>query len=477
MKDREKFDYLNNERELLWKKVLELEKLLEEKTSDLEKDARQSSKKASEYRNRSNEAYEVAKKNSEQIALLNESATEKLASISEKLSEVQISFNDVNEYAEEINLKKEKIEECISTLEINFENNESLIEKLETLNTNFEEGETLKSKIETLHKSLQPKKKDIDNIYREIFGYTDTNVDEVGDETEIKIEGLKDQLEETYNNLEENLEQLTTTVEETKKQTSEKYKNFLIEKESSYSVSLENWNKEHSVILNKINKLLPNALTTGLSYAYSEKKESEVKESINYSKNFKYAAFGLIGMSIIPFLLSIVFIWQGKPLHDVILDSPRFVLAIIPMYIPILWIAYSSNKKLNLSKRLIEEYTHKEVLSKTFEGLSHQIDSIADHNLSADLRIKLLYNILSVSSENPGKLISDYNKSDHPLMDALDKSASLSDAVEKLENIPGLSKIARILDKKARRIVKEQADKIDATLGEIVEETLDDSVN
>ncbi len=62
-------------------------------------------------------------------------------------------------------------------------------------------------------------------------------------------------------------------------------------------------------------------------------------------------------------------------------------------------------------------------------------------------------------------------------MDALDKSASLSDAVEKLENIPGLSKIARILDKKARRIVKEQADKIDATLGEIVEETLDDSVN
>ena len=79
---------------------------------------------------------------------------------------------------------------------------------------------------------------------------------------------------------------------------------------------------------------------------------------------------------------------------------------------------------MNLSKRLIEEYTHKEVVSKTFEGLSAQIEGIKDSKVSAELKAKLLHNILEISLENPGKLISDYNKSDHPI----------------LEKIPGLSK-------------------------------------
>ncbi len=130
-----------------------------------------------------------------------------------------------------------------------------------------------------------------------------------------------------------------------------------------------------------------------------------------------------------------------------------------PLYIPVLWLAYSANKSLKLSKRLIEEYTHKEVLSKTFEGLSQQIENIEDKDISSDLRTKLLYNIIEVNSENPGKLITDYNKSDHPLMDALDKSFKLANAVDKLSEIPGLSKLAAVLDKKSKRIIKEKQEK------------------
>jgi len=144
---------------------------------------------------------------------------------------------------------------------------------------------------------------------------------------------------------------------------------------------------------------------------------------------------------------------QGKSLETTILQIPRLVLAILPLYVPILWVAYSTNKKINLSKRLIEEYTHKEVLSKTYEGLSEQISSLDSSKASKDLRTKLLYNILEVSSENPGKLISNYDKSDHPLMDALEKSVQLTNAVDKLDRIPGLSKIATYLDKKTDKIL------------------------
>jgi hypothetical protein len=78
---------------------------------------------------------------------------------------------------------------------------------------------------------------------------------------------------------------------------------------------------------------------------------------------------------------------------------------------------------------------------------------------------------LEVNSENPGKLITDYNKSDHPLMDALDKSVKLGNAVEKLVNIPGLSKLAPILEKKAKQILKDKKEKANDGLDTLSDET------
>ncbi len=178
----------------------------------------------------------------------------------------------------------------------------------------------------------------------------------------------------------------------------------------------------------------------------------------------------MVCVSLIPFYVSIRALIDNVEMAEVILRMPRLVVAILPLYIPVLWIAYSSNKKLNLSKRLIEEYTHKEVLSKTFEGLSTQILNIKDSEVSSDLSNRLLYNILEVSSENPGKLISDYNKSDHPLMDALDKSVKLANAVERLTKIPGLSKLVSVLDKKAKDIVSEVAKDANSGVQTLLEE-------
>src|SRR5690606_38175611 len=140
----------------------------------------------------------------------------------------------------------------------------------------------------------------------------------------------------------------------------------------------------------------------------------------------------LIGVSFIPLIVSIVFLSMGIDLIEVIRRIPRLVLAIIPMYIPVLWLAYSANKKLNLSKRLIEEYAHKEVLSRTYEGLSTQIASIQNPEQSEELKFRLLANFLQVSSENPGKLISNYEASDHPIMEALEQSYKFQIAMDRL---------------------------------------------
>lgn len=164
-------------------------------------------------------------------------------------------------------------------------------------------------------------------------------------------------------------------------------------------------------------------------------------------------------MSLFPFIVSIAFLVGGKSLAETIYEMPRAVLSILPLYIPVLWLAYSFNRKMNLSKRLIEEYTHKEVLSKTFEGLSTQIQNIKDSDVSADLKARLLYNILEVSSENPGKLISNYDKSDHPLMDALDKSVKLHNSIDYLSKIPGMSKLVDVLNKRADELLDKTSTK------------------
>ena len=107
------------------------------------------------------------------------------------------------------------------------------------------------------------------------------------------------------------------------------------------------------------------------------------------------------------------------------------------------------------------------MLSKTFEGLSKQIENIEDKELSSELKIKLLHNILSVSSENPGKLISNYNTADHPLMDALEKSAKLNDAIDSISKIPGLSKLSKILEGRAEKINKIEEEKTSSGLEDI----------
>ncbi|MFS1425717.1 hypothetical protein LMH73_000620 [Vibrio splendidus] len=54
---------------------------------------------------------------------------------------------------------------------------------------------------------------------------------------------------------------------------------------------------------------------------------------------------------------------------------------------------------MKLSKRLIEEYTHKGVIGKTFEGLSTQIDDVKDQTTSDELKTKLLFTQLVLTTK------------------------------------------------------------------------------
>ena len=306
-------------------------------------------------------------------------------------------------------------------------------------------------------------KREIDNIHDEIFGY-DSTVE--GSEEETRVEGVLDKLNKTYKELRTELSKMTTDIDSHKSNTSEFLSKLKSEAELKYGQYILNCNDSYNEVLQNIRSLLPQAMTAGLASAYNEKIDKEILEQKKHEKSFGRSIFYLVLISMIPFVVNAYrFLHSGDNLVEIIKDTPSLLSAILPLYIPVLWMAYTANKSYKLSKRLIEEYTHKGVVSKTFEGLSHQIDELEDKNISEELRVKLLFNIVSVNTENPGKLISNYDKSDHPLMDALDKSAQLADAVTKLSKIPGFSALAKKLDEKANQIVADKADKINSVLG------------
>uniref|UniRef100_UPI000AA2A4FF hypothetical protein n=1 Tax=Moritella viscosa TaxID=80854 RepID=UPI000AA2A4FF len=184
-----------------------------------------------------------------------------------------------------------------------------------------------------------------------------------------------------------------------------------------------------------------------------------------HEASFKWSVGLLVLISLLPlFVVFIPYLTIQQSIADSISDLQSFAPFLIPLYTPVLWWGYSANKKYKLSKRLIEEYTHKGVLSRTFEGLSKQVQDMLDDSMTRELQVQLLYNLIDVNSENPGKLISDYNKSDHPLMDALDKSSKLADSVTKLARVPGFSALAKRLDERSKELLDSEGSKIKAVL-------------
>lgn len=457
----DKLEYLEDERKKIWKKIIELEDDVKKKSSDYENEAKQASKKASEYRNKSETAKETALANlaiietsKQKLTELELDANKKTNQIHDLHSQSILLSTQFNEELKLLNNQKNILDEQIQKLEEIFESEDDLELKIKKIEEAFLKTNEYSSKIGTAHKLAIEKKGEIDNIYDEIYGYEEKDEN---DET-IIVKGLKDELSSSYLDLKKGISDLNGDLTILKEECIQKLNEFIENIKLKKEENITKWDNEFKLIYKKIQDLLPNALTAGLSHAYSSKKENEVEEMKTLSSTFRKAIWGMVCISLIPFIISIVQL-KTMPLKEVLLELPRYVLSILPLYIPALWVAYSASKKVNLSKRLIEEYTHKEVLSKTFEGLSAQIESISDTKISEQLKNKLLFTILEVSSENPGKLISDYNKADHPLMDALEKSEKLGSAIEKLQKIPGVSSLSSLLEKTKSSILEDKITK------------------
>ncbi|OEE28526.1 hypothetical protein [Aliivibrio fischeri] len=457
---------LDSEKNYLWADIDKIKDRLEEiiqSAPEHFKELKNASKDAAYYKNRAKEQYDASVESNStiselkgQITDINSNLTDIFEDISEKQTQATEFLTCIEQANQDFDNAHNLAQDHLTNLSALADEKEKLDDRLENVNELFSEAEELTIKLRTLINSSEKERKEIQQKYFEVFGYK--TEDELGNEEH--FDGLVATLESSYDNVKEKLQELDNNADNMKLTLAAKiteYEATSIRKFDDYIFKVES---QHKGVMKKIIDLLPTALTAGLSGAYENKIKLEEAQLEKHEKTFNIAIFSLVVCSLLPIGFNISRIIIDTPLKEIIEDTPLLLSMMIPLYTPILWVAYSANKKYKLSKRLIEEYTHKGVSSKTFEGLSKQIQDIEEESLNSELRTKLLFNLLSVNSENPGKLISDYNKSDHPLMDALEKSSKFSDALIKLERMPLISPLMKHLSAREEEKVKDKCDNV-----------------
>lgn len=441
------------------------------RSPDYEEEARQASENAKTLSLSAQEALSeinaVNKKLVEfkdEIEKSQENAQTSLEGLQQDIKDAEVILTDLegknSQVSEGITATKEKIE----NFEKIFQNHPELEEEISDFEETILKIKDSEAKSNQLVKSITTRVIELETLYNQILGFTEKDEN---DEERI-VKGLKQELESAFDGLDAKRSSLETEFQKLESTTKDNFTNFSKDHNQKSENFLSSWESKYTTLNKKIEGLLPNALTAGLSYAFSEKKAEEIKSHDSYKSSFKSTIWGLSAVSMIPIAISIYSISTDVPLEVAINRIPKIVIAILPLYIPVLWFAISTSKKMNLSKRLIEEYTHKEVLSKTYEGLAKQIENLEGDDSASDLKINLLQNFLLMYSENPGKLISDYNKTDHPIMELLENSNKLETTVQKLENIPGLSKIYKFLEKKSKKKVDEIAEKVEKGIDKVL---------
>ncbi|UOK41427.1 MULTISPECIES: hypothetical protein [Flavobacterium] len=442
------------------------------RSPEYEKEAQQASKKTSEFKNR---AFETL----EEVREIQGNVSESQLSINSAKDNILTKHNEIKQLFDKFNTERDEFNETMSTLlerignvnqnisllEETIENHPDFEEEISELETYISKIKENESKSSQLIKSITNRKIELETLYNEILGFNSEN-EETGEE--VLVKGLKQELEESLDGLEERTEELKLNFNKLETNTNENVNNLLKSNSEKINTQINEWEDKYNKLNEKIESLLPNALTAGLSSAFSKKKDEEVKAYDNHKTQFSIGIGSMIAVSLIPFAISVFTLMNDTNFDIIINRAPKIVIAILPLYIPVLWLSISSNKKMNLSKRLIEEYSHKEVLSKTFEGLSKQIQNLGEDSISNELKIKLLQDFLQMYSENPGKLISDYNTSDHPIMELLENSNKLERTISKLEKIPGLQKVADILEKKSEKKLEQATNVIERNLDRIV---------
>lgn len=254
-----------------------------------------------------------------------------------------------------------------------------------SLETEIQNAKTTATSIvndmEQKEKEFSQTKNKLDEFYYKIFGNNE-------------VKGLEQEIDEIYNQL--------------------------YEYDKQQKDKIKVWSDE-------IENLLKDATNASLASSYEKSKESYTKAIYGWNLTFILSMLSIVGIAV----------WGFVEVADK-LSEPLAILGAIlvrlPFYIPLAWLAIFSTQRRNESKRLQEEYKHKETLARSFLGYKQQIYEIQSDSSQDDINLakKLMENLVEMTNENPNKSLDKIKKENMPMIDFFEKLSKSSDETKNL---------------------------------------------
>jgi hypothetical protein len=279
----------------------------------------------------------------------------------------------INKLVKDFELKKSEIEEASQNILLNrdeaISHKNEIEQSKQSILVNQEE-------INEILEIIESETKELNKFYIKSFGSEDDSGELVG--------GIKQEIEELQDNL---------------------------------KVFEEDQKTKYTALNEEIETLLPGATSAGLATAFKDMKDSFKWPSRIASWTFY---FSLIVMMIATFatMIESFEFWKIKFIgigdwQNVL----RSMTTKLPLFVPIIWMAYYSTKRRSEYKRLEQEYAHKETLAKSYQSFKKQIEETKTNNY--DLLHKLLDKSIESLSHNASETLDKKHGDKMPIQEII----------------------------------------------------------
>ncbi|MAF20096.1 MAG: hypothetical protein CMI55_00240 [Parcubacteria group bacterium] len=299
----------------------------------------------------------------------------------EKLKELQAALEQVEQKAQQVEQKLDESQVFLDQISQHKTSAEQWRGEIETIKNQSSEAigeiKTLKEEIEETKDELteklntvEVKKEDIDKFFIKIFGEKNEQGKRTG--------GLSVRLSE---------------------------------KEKEADTFLNAQEKRYKELFEKIESLLPGATSTGLAQAYYDQKISYKWPVIIWAIVFILALVGVFITGLLSYENGVKLSFEELLNVE---QATSKLIARIPFFFALIWLAAFSSKQYRQNKRLEQEYAHKEVLAKSYQGYKRELESQGKTATDKEIIGALHKVLVATIAKNPSEIMDDGHKEDTP---------------------------------------------------------------
>ncbi|MDE2707100.1 MAG: hypothetical protein OXI35_18700 [Gemmatimonadota bacterium] len=166
--------------------------------------------------------------------------------------------------------------------------------------------------------------------------------------------------------------------------------------------------EEADTLTDKVENLLPGATSAGLASAFRERRIFVGRPTSYWFAILVASLSGLL-------LFAVLDLPDIKLVEPTLASLSGYLVSRLPFALPFVWLALYSGKRHSQALRLEEEYAHKEVLSKSFEGYKKQIAELEDGTGGNDQTLHLIRKTIEALALRPGRIYQGKRDERHPI--------------------------------------------------------------